>query len=84
MHRRKNNTRDNKYYHEAFDGIQTLKDIDVSSEITDARNAIIQLLDNSNDFERIIATIKATSSSNVRVQTNVPLPAGSYRLIVME
>jgi len=69
---------------EAFDGIQILKDIDVSSEITDARNAIIQLLDNSNDFERIIATIKATSASNVRVQTNVPLPAGSYRLIVME
>jgi len=69
---------------EAFDGVQTLKDVDVSSEITDARNAIIQLLDNSNDFERIIATIKATSASNVRIQTNVPLPAGSYRLIVME
>ena len=68
----------------AFDGIVTLKDIDVSSEITDARNAIIQLLDNSKDFERIIATIKATSASNVRVQTNIPLPAGSYRLIVME
>jgi hypothetical protein len=69
---------------EAFDGVQLIKDVDVSAEITDARNAIIQLLDNSNDFERIIATIKATSASNVRIQTNVPLASGSYRLIVME
>lgn len=68
----------------AFDGIVVLKDVDVSSEITDARNAVIQLLDNSKDFERIIATIKATSASNVRIQTNIPLPAGSYRLIVTE
>lgn len=68
----------------AFNGSETLKNIDVSSTIVDARNAIIQLLDNSNDFERIIATIKATSASNVRIETNVALPAGSYRLIVME
>lgn len=68
----------------AFDGVSTIENVDVSSEISDARNAIIQLLDNSNDFERIIATIKATSASNVRIQTNAPLPAGSYRLIVME
>lgn len=68
----------------AFNGSETLKNIDVSSTIVDARNAIIQLLDNSNDFERIIATIKATSASNVRIETNIALPAGSYRLIVME
>lgn len=67
-----------------FDGIVTQKDVDVSSTIVDARNAIIQLLDNSNDFERIIATVKTTSASNVRINTNVPLVAGSYRLIVME
>ena len=68
----------------AFDGIVTTKDVDVSSTIVDARNCIIQLLDNSNDFERIQATIKATSASNVRIETNVPLPSGSYRLIAME
>ena len=68
----------------AFDGIVTTKDVDVSSSIVDARTAIIQLLDNSNDFERIQATIKATSASNVRIETNIPLPAGSYRLIVLE
>lgn len=68
----------------AFDGIVTVKNIDVSSTITDARTAIIQLLDNSNDFERINCTIKATSASNVRIETNVPLDAASYRLVVIE
>lgn len=68
----------------SFNGFETQKDVDVSATIADARNAIIQLLDNSNDFERIIATIKATTASNVRIQTNIALPAGSYRLIVME
>lgn len=68
----------------AFNGSETLKNIDVSSTIVDARNSIIQLLDNANDYERIVASIKATSVSNVRITTNVPLPAGSYRLIVME
>lgn len=67
-----------------FDGIEAVKDVDVSSVIGDARTAIIQLLDNANDFERITASIKATSTSNVRITTNVPLTAGSYRLIVME
>lgn len=68
----------------AFDGIVTVTNVDVSANIVDARTAIIQLLDNANDFERIVASIKATSASNVRITTNVPLPAGSYRLIVME
>ena len=68
----------------AFDGIATTVNVDVSSQITDARTAIIQLLDNSNDFERIYTSIKATSASNVRIETNAPLPAGSYRLVVIE
>jgi len=68
----------------AFDGIVTTKDVNVSASITDARTAIIQLLDNANDFERIFCIIKATSASNVRIETNLPLPAGSYRLIVIE
>lgn len=68
----------------SFDGVVTTKDVDVSANITDARLAIIQLLDNANDFERIHCTIKATSTSNVRIQTTPALPAGSYRLIVIE
>lgn len=69
---------------QSFDGVVTLKDVNVSAEITDARNAQWQLRDNANDFEILYVTIKATSASNVRIQTNVPLPAGSYRLIGAE
>lgn len=69
---------------QVFDGIITLLNVDVSSEITDARNASWQLRDNANNFEIMYVTILATSVSNVRITTNVPLPAGSYRLIGVE
>jgi hypothetical protein len=69
---------------QSFDGIVTLKDVNVSAEITDARNAQWQLRDNANNFEIMYVTILATSVSNVRITTNVPLPAGSYRLIGVE
>lgn len=69
---------------QAFDGVQVLKDVNVSAEITDARNAQWQLRDNANNFEIMYVTILATSSSNVRITTNVALPAGSYRLIGVE
>lgn len=67
-----------------FNGTDLLKDTDVSSTVTDARNAIIQLRDNGNDFEIMGVKILATSASNVRIETTIPLPAGSYRLIVLE
>lgn len=69
---------------QTFDGVVTLKDVTVSAEISDARNAIWQLRDNANNFEIMYVTILATSASNVRITTNVPLPAGSYRLIGVE
>lgn len=68
----------------AFDGSQLTEDVDVSSDITDARNCVYVLLDNANDFEKLYVTLKATSASNVRIETSIPLPAGSYRLIVIE
>jgi hypothetical protein len=68
----------------AFNGTDLTKDVDVSSTIIDARNCQIQLLDNVNDFERIYCSLKATSASNVRITTNIALPAGSYRLLVFE
>jgi hypothetical protein len=68
----------------AFDGVVTVKDVDVSSEIVDARNAIVQLKDNSNNFEVAHVTLKAISATIIRIETNVPLTAGTYRLIVME
>ncbi len=67
-----------------WDGVITLLNTDVSAEISDARNAQWQLMDNANNFEIMGVTILATSASNVRITTNVPLPAGSYRLIGVE
>lgn len=69
---------------QVFDGIITVLDVNVSADITDARNAQWQLRDNANEFEIVFVTIRATSASNVRITTNVPLPAGSYRLIGVE
>lgn len=69
---------------QVFDGVITQLDVDVSSEISDATQAIWQLLDNSNSFETMPVTIRKTSATNVRIITNVPLPAGSYRLIGVE
>lgn len=68
----------------SFSGSETLKDVTVSASITDARNAIWQLCDNSNDFERIFCSIKAMSATTVRITVNPALPAGSYRLIGIE
>jgi hypothetical protein len=68
----------------SFNGSETLKNVDVSSKITDARKAQAQLLDNANDFERIYCTILATSQSNIRITTGIPLPSGSYRLLLFQ
>ena len=68
----------------AWNGTDLTKDVDVSSVITDARTAIWQLCDNTNDFDRIYCSIKATSASNVRITVGTALPAGSYRLIGIE
>jgi len=69
---------------EAFNGVDLTKTVDVSSNIQDARNAIVQLLDNANNFERIYCKLEAISQTQIRITTNIALPAGSYRLIVME
>lgn len=68
----------------SWDGVATAQNFTVSGSIQDARNAIWQLCDNSNDFERIYCTIKAISATQVRVEVNPALPAGSYRLIGIE
>lgn len=67
-----------------FDGIELVKNVDVSANIGDARSAIIQLKDNANNFENIFVDIQATTASNVRIITSIPLVAGSYRLVVIE
>lgn len=69
---------------QVFDGVQLVKDVDVSSGITDARTAQWQLMDNANNFEIMQVTLTVTSATNVRITTNIPLPASSYRLIGIE
>jgi hypothetical protein len=68
----------------SWNGTDTTKDVDVSSEISDARRAIWALHDNTNDYDRIYCSIKATSATNVRITVGTALPAGSYRLIGIE
>ena len=65
----------------SWNGSDTTKDVTVSSSVSDARTCLWQLCDNANDYERIYTSIKAISSSVVRITVNVALPAGSYRLI---
>ena len=67
-----------------FNGTDLTKDVDVSANIVDARNAIIQLKDNANDFENIYCELRATDAATVRIVTTIPLAAGTYRLVVME
>lgn len=67
-----------------WDGIITVLNVDVSGYIDDARNAGWQIKDNANNFEIMYLKIEATSDSNVRITSNVPLPAGSYRLVGLE
>lgn len=67
-----------------WNGTDTVKNVDVSASIDDARNAQWQLLDNGNNFEVMGVKIEMTSASNVRITVNVPLAAGSYRLIGIE
>lgn len=67
-----------------WNGSDTTKDVVVSADIQDARNAIWALHDNTNDFDRIYCSIKAISATTVRVTVSPALPAGSYRLIGIE
>jgi hypothetical protein len=69
---------------QTFDGVQLVKDVTVSSEITDAREAQWQLLNNANNFEVMYVPIFALNATTVRIETNIPLPAGSYKLIGIE
>ena len=66
----------------SWDGSTALKNVTVSD--IDATKAIWALHDNANDYERMYVSVKATSSTNVRITTNVPLPAGTYRLIGLQ
>lgn len=66
----------------SWNGTDTTKNVTVSD--VDARQAIWQLSDNTNDFEQVYCSIKATSATNVLITATAVLPAGTYRLIGIE
>jgi hypothetical protein len=75
----------NKYVADIpFNGVEITKDVTVSSRIVDARNCQIQLLNNLKDFDRVYCNLKAIDASTIRIETNLPLPVGSYRLLIFE
>jgi hypothetical protein len=63
-------------------GSQSSKVVTVSG--IDARKAIWQLTDNSNDYETMYPSIRATSATSVTITFASNIPAGSYRLIGLE
>lgn len=63
----------------SWNGSEVLKNVTVSG--TDARLAIWQLKDNTNDFNVVYCEIKATTATNVMIVVGSPLPAGTYRLV---
>lgn len=67
-----------------WNGTDLTKTVTVSSGVDDARNCQWSLQDNTNDFERIYATIKAISATQVTITTTIALPAANYRLLGVE
>ncbi len=68
----------------AWNGIDTTKNVTVTTLGMDARQALWQLRDNSNNYEQVYASITATTATNVLITSNIALPAGSYRLVGLE
>lgn len=68
----------------AWNGSDTSKTVTVSGSLSDARTAIWQLCDNTNDYDRIYCSIKAISATQVTITVTPALPAGAYRLLGIE
>jgi hypothetical protein len=68
----------------SWDGVVTTQTFTVTTSGMDARKAIWQLSDNTKNFEILYVKMEKLSSTQVRVTTGVPLPAGTYRLIGLE
>ena len=66
----------------SWDGVITSLAVTVSG--IDATKAIWQLKDNTNNYQVMHIKITSTSTTNVTLTANGPLPSGSYRLIGIE
>lgn len=68
----------------SWNGSDITKSVTVSATITDARLAIWQLRNNAGNFEIMGVKITTPNATTVQIDTNIPLPVGSYRLIGIE
>ena len=66
----------------SWNGTDTTKTVTVND--VDARFALWQLKDNTNNYEVIYCKIEALSSTSVRLTVTPALPAGAYRLTGVE
>ena len=64
----------------SWNGTDVTKTVTVSG-VADARKAIWQLKDNTNNFEIMYVKITQTNATTVVIDVGYPLPAGTYRLI---
>lgn len=66
----------------SWNGTDTTKTVTVDD--VDARYAVWQLKDNSNNYEVIYCKIEALSTTSVQITVSPALPAGAYRLTGVE
>lgn len=66
----------------SWNGSDTTKTVTVTD--VDARFAVWQLKDNSNNYEIIYCKMEALSATSLRITVDPALPAGSYRLTGVE
>lgn len=64
----------------SWNGTDVTKTVTVSG-VADARKAIWQLKDNTNNFEIMYVKLTQTNATTVVIDVGYPLPAGTYRLI---
>lgn len=64
----------------SFDGTTTFMDVDVSSHISDAREAIWMLYDLLNGGSPVVGAVTPINATTVRI-TISPAPTGTFRLV---
>lgn len=66
----------------AFDGFETVKDVDVSIQMTDAQDALWALYDI--DGTEIVGACAPISAVTVRLTVDPALPVGDYQLVGLQ
>lgn len=64
-----------------WDGVQTTWTYTVSADVSDARLCNWTFSDNSNAFAQLVGVVITKTQTQVTVTAEIPLPAGTYRLV---